>query len=185
MALSTHVENKYGHKQTSNTHKNTQIFSQFRPRQKPFNLLLRNLVRELFKFIYISISGKIYLQTKQNSEIQLISSSQNSLKTMPTLPRFMCPLEVENMYCTDMNCTVWISILLYGFFFIFFQKNLLNSVQLTSLNDVHTVPFVVFYALIFMPSFSQKSLLQLATTNFAFETFLQLSASFLQSTHEE
>jgi len=61
MRLSTHVENKYGHKQISNTHKNTQVFGQLIPMQNPFNLLRGKLVRELSKFIYLSSSGKIHL----------------------------------------------------------------------------------------------------------------------------
>jgi len=65
------------------------------------------------------------------------------------------------------------------------QKLLSNGAQLTALNVVRTVSFVVFYVLISMPNFAQKSLLQLAATNFSFKTFLQLSASFLQSAHEE
>jgi len=57
--------------------------------------------------------------------------------------------------------------------------------QLTTLTIVHTVPYVVFYALILVPSFAQKSLLQLAATNFSLKTFVQLSASIPQSAREE
>ena len=44
MGLSTHVENKYGHKQTSDTHKNTQIFNQLRPRKTPSIFFRENLL---------------------------------------------------------------------------------------------------------------------------------------------
>ena len=115
MGLSTHAENKYGHKQNINTHKNTQIFCQLRPRQNPFNLLWGKPVRELFKFIYLSSSGKIHSQKKENNKIQLISLAQNSLKIVPTLPRFPCPLETEYLYGTDTDCTIHILYGLYRF----------------------------------------------------------------------
>jgi len=71
MGLSTHAENKYGHKQTSNTHKNTQIFGQLRPGQNPFNLLKGKPIRELFKFIYLSSSAKINLKTNKTKKYNL------------------------------------------------------------------------------------------------------------------
>ena len=65
MGLSTHVENKYGHKQTSNTHKNTHKFLvNLDPGKTPFNILRGKPIREIFKFISLSILGKIHLQTK-------------------------------------------------------------------------------------------------------------------------
>ena len=111
------------------THKKyTQIFGQLRPRRNPFNLLRGKPIRELFKFIYLSSSGKIHLQTKQNNKIQLISLAQNSLKIVPTLPRFMCPLKAETvlygheLYCTDFVLHVQISVLLYGLYKFFSIK---------------------------------------------------------------
>ena len=68
MGLSTHAENKFGHKQTSNTHKNTQIFGQLRPNENPFNLLWEKPVRELFKFIYLSSSTKNTFVDKTKQE---------------------------------------------------------------------------------------------------------------------
>jgi hypothetical protein len=122
------------------------------------------------------------LQTKQNNKIQLISSAQNSLKTVPTLPRFPCPLEAENMYCTD--TTVLYDYGLYGFcfvrtvrifFFFFFQKLLSNGVQLTTFNVVRTVPSVVFYALISMPTLPR---------NHSFSLLQQISPSELFSSSQ-
>jgi len=75
---------------------------------KPFQSSPGKPVRELFKFMYLSSSGKIHLQTKQNNKRQLISSTKNSLKTVPALPPFPCSLEAANMYYTDMDCIVWI-----------------------------------------------------------------------------
>lgn len=134
------------------------------------------------------------MQTKQNSKIQLISSTQNSLKTVAHFASISVSFEAENMYCTDTDCTNYIVRVPYGLYEFSYhckhfskktQKFLSNSVQLTTLNVVRNVPPVVFYAFISMLIFLQKSLLQLTATNFSFRTFLQLSASFLQSVHEE
>lgn len=95
--------------------KYTQILGQLRPRQNPFNLLQGKPVRELFKFIYLSSSKKNTFANKQNSKIQLISSAQNSLKTVPTLPQFLS-LEAENMYCPDTDCTEYIVQVPYGLY---------------------------------------------------------------------
>ena len=147
MRLSSHAENKYAHKQTKNTHKNTQIFGQLRPRQNPFNLLRGKPVRELFKFIYLSSSRKIHLQTKQNNKIQLISSAQNSLKTVPSLPRFSCPLEAENMYYmnTIVQTIPYGLYELYGFLnhcIDFFQKKIKNFSRM-AYNSQRSVLFVL------------------------------------------
>lgn len=117
-------------------------------RQNPFNLLRGKPIRQLFKFIYLSSSAKIHLQTKQNSKIQVISSAQNSLKTVPTLPRFSCPLEAENMYFMD--TIVWtIPYELYKFPYRctdFLQKKFKNFSR-TACSSQHSMLFVLYLLL--------------------------------------
>ena len=193
MGLSTHAENKYGHNQTSDTHKNTHRFLVNLDLGKTPSIFSgENLLESSSNLFILQVREKyICRQTKQQNTTYLFSPKL--LENHAHLKLKICIVRIltNGQYCTGSIWTIWISIPLYGLYRFFFKKHflsqklLLNGMQLTTLNVVRTVPSVVFYALISVPSFAQKSLIQLAATNFSFITFLQLSASFLQSAHEE
>ena len=103
MGSQTHDENKYGHNQTSNTHKNTHRFLvNLDPGKTPSIFSRENLLESSSNSFIFQVQENSFAD-KQNNKKQLISSAQKSLKTMPTLPRFPCPLEAKNMYCMDMT----------------------------------------------------------------------------------
>jgi len=153
MGLSTHAENKYGHNQTNNTHKNKLKFLvNIDLGKTPSIFSGENLLESSSNLFIFQIQEKYICRQNKTTKYNL--SLQPSLKTMPALPQFLCPLEVENLYCTDMIART-VLYRLYGFlyhnmdrtdfFFNFFSK---TSLEWHAAHNIQCCSYCTFCCLL-------------------------------------
>lgn len=142
------------------THKNKHRFLvNLDPSKTPSIFSGENLLETSSIFLFQVQEKYIY---KQNKTVKYNLSLQRKTpwKLFPLCLDFHSHLKMK-------ICTIRIRTVLYGLCTDFMdfltivrifqkksQKLLSNSVQITTLNDVRTIPFVVFYALISVPNFA-------------------------------
>ena len=145
MGLSTHAENKYVHNQTNDTHKNTRKFLvNLYPSKTP------SIFSE--ETLFESSSNLFIFQVQEKYICRQNKTTKYNLSLQPRTPWKSCSLCLDFRAHLKLKiCTIHIR--LYGlsridytdfFFCNFFQKLLLNGVQLTTFNAVRIVPSVVF-----------------------------------------